>query len=68
MTGMPLERGFDHFYDYLNQVHARNYYPEFLWKKRDSVLLKNEVRKIPLSFSPDFNGSVLVKKLSTVMA
>ncbi len=31
-TGHPLKKGFDFFFGYLNQVHAHNYYPEFLWR------------------------------------
>ncbi len=41
--GLPLRQGFDFFYGYLNQVHAHNYYPEFLWKNTDKVPLRNKV-------------------------
>lgn len=30
--GPPWLQGFDVFYGYLNQQHAHNYYPEFLWR------------------------------------
>src|SRR5690606_39100597 len=30
---------------YLNQVHAHNYYPEFLWHNREQVPLKNVVER-----------------------
>ncbi len=30
-TGIPTRQGFDSFFGYLNQRHAHNYYPEFLW-------------------------------------
>ncbi|MBN9518269.1 arylsulfatase [bacterium] len=30
-TGVPTRKGFDHFFGYLNQHHAHNYYPDFLW-------------------------------------
>jgi len=42
-SGHPLRQGFDFFYGYLNQVHAHNYYPEFLWKNREQVRLRNTV-------------------------
>jgi len=42
-TGRPNDQGFDHFYGYLNQVHAHNYYPEFLWRNEEKVKLRNEV-------------------------
>src|SRR5438309_1408527 len=31
-TGMPNRHGFDEWFGYLDQVHAHNYYPEFLWR------------------------------------
>jgi arylsulfatase A-like enzyme len=33
--GIPTKQGFDEFYGYLNQAHAHNYYPDYLW--RDEV-------------------------------
>jgi len=42
-TGIPRKQGFDYFYGYLNQVHAHNYYPAFLWRNETRVPLKNEV-------------------------
>ncbi len=44
LAGLPNRQGFDLFYGYLNQVHAHNYYPEFLWHDRQQVLLKNVVK------------------------
>ena len=32
--GLPNDQGFDYFFGYLNQVHAHNYYPEFLCEIR----------------------------------
>ena len=32
LSGLPNHQGFDHFFGYLNQVHAHNYYPAFLWR------------------------------------
>jgi len=43
--GFPLRKGFDHFFGYLNQVHAHNYYPEFLWRNDRRVPLRNVVKK-----------------------
>jgi arylsulfatase A-like enzyme len=31
-TGYPTGKGFDEFFGYVNQLHAHNYYPDFLWK------------------------------------
>lgn len=59
--GMPLHQGFDQFYGYLNQRHAHNYYPEFLWNNRDSVHLNNEVKRT--SKSAGFAGGYATKKV-----
>lgn len=39
-TGIPNRQGFDYFFGYLNQRHAHNYYPEFLWKNEHKITLK----------------------------
>lgn len=44
-TGVPNKKGFDYFYGYLNQQHAHNYYPDYLWKNEEKVPLPNEVAK-----------------------
>ncbi|HOJ67476.1 MAG: arylsulfatase [Candidatus Hydrogenedentes bacterium] len=31
-TGVPNRKGFDEFYGFLNQVHAHNHYPDYLWR------------------------------------
>ncbi|MGB2824758.1 MAG: arylsulfatase [Phycisphaerae bacterium] len=42
-TGIPTKQGFDYFFGYLNQHHAHNYYPAFLWRNEQKVQLKNVV-------------------------
>lgn len=42
-SGWPNRQGFDFFYGYLNQVHAHNYYPRFLWRNFTKEPLRNEV-------------------------
>ncbi len=45
-TGVPTKKGFDSFFGYLNQVHAHNYWPEFLWRNETKAPLEgNEVVK-----------------------
>ncbi len=39
--GLPDLQGFDYFCGYLNQTHAHNYFPEFLWRNREQVRLRN---------------------------
>ncbi len=42
-VGLPNRQGFDYFYGYLNQTHAHNYYPTFLWRNEEKVKLRNVV-------------------------
>ena len=36
--GHPNMQGFDEFFGYLDQDHAHNYYPEFLWENEREVI------------------------------
>ncbi len=42
-AGVPTKQGFDHFFGYLNQHHAHNYYPAYLFRGEERVSLKNVV-------------------------
>jgi len=44
-TGIPNKKGFDYWFGYLNQRHAHNYYPEFLWRNEESIPI--EGNKLP---------------------
>ncbi len=46
LEGHPLRQGFDEFFGYLNQVHAHNYYPEFLWRGLERHPLRNNVQRL----------------------
>ena len=39
-TGQPNNQGFDHWYGYLCQRVAHNYYPTHLWRNREKVVLE----------------------------
>ena len=39
-TGIPNNKGFDFWYGYLNQTNAHFYYPPFLWKNEQKILLE----------------------------
>ena len=41
--GEPNAQGFDEFFGYLNQHHAHNYYPAFLYRNREVVSQPNVV-------------------------
>lgn len=36
-TGVPNQKGFDEWFGYLNQVHAHDYYPDYLWRNQEMV-------------------------------
>ena len=42
-AGLPRKQGFDFFYGYLNQMHAHNHFPDFLWRNEERVALPNVV-------------------------
>ncbi len=60
--GFPLRQGFDYFYGYLSQVHAHNYYPEFLYRNDQEVKLRNQVR-LPEGKSAGFLGGSATKRV-----
>lgn len=57
-TGVPNRQGFDYWFGYLNQVHAHNYYPDYLWLNEtkfplpDNVVEKG-VARVKVHYSPD---------------
>ena len=40
-SGNPNKQGFDYFYGYTDQRKAHEYYPEYLWKNDQKVMLDN---------------------------
>jgi arylsulfatase A-like enzyme len=58
-TGVPNRKGFDHFFGYLNQHHAHNSYPEWLWRNGEKVKLPNVESKVEnvaekrVAYAPD---------------
>ena len=44
-TGEPSAKGFDEFYGFLNQRRAHTYYPDYIWKNKEKVILNNKDRK-----------------------
>ena len=39
-TGMPNRQGFDEWFGYLNQRRAHTYYPPYLWRNEEKVMLE----------------------------
>jgi arylsulfatase A-like enzyme len=42
-TGIPNRQGFDYWFGYLNQRHAHNYYPDYLWRNHEKVAFPGNV-------------------------
>ena len=61
--GHPLKQGFDYFYGYLNQVHAHNFYPEFLWRNQKKHALKNVVKPVSDKPRAGFMGGAATKRV-----
>jgi arylsulfatase A-like enzyme len=45
-TGLPRRQGFDSFFGYLNQRHAHNHFPGFLWHNEQRIALPNEGKAV----------------------
>jgi len=45
-SGLPRRQGFDRFFGYLNQHHAHNHFPDYLWRDEDRVKLPNVVTPV----------------------
>jgi arylsulfatase A-like enzyme len=45
-TGLPRKQGFDYFFGYLNQHHAHNHFPDYLWRNEEKIALPNKVRPV----------------------
>jgi arylsulfatase A-like enzyme len=41
--GEPRKQGFDTYFGYLNQTHAHNHFPNFLWRDGEKVALPNDL-------------------------
>jgi arylsulfatase A-like enzyme len=45
-SGHPHRQGFDEFYGFLNQTHAHNHFPSFLWRGAERVTLPNDLVQV----------------------
>ncbi len=61
-AGLPRKQGFDFFYGYLNQVHAHNFYPRFLWRNEVQETLGNTVQDADRVYG-GFTGGWATKKV-----
>ena len=42
-SGLPRKQGFDEFYGFLNQHHAHNHFPDYLWRNETREPLSNVI-------------------------
>ncbi len=54
--GVPSKHGFDHFFGYLDQKQAHNYYPTHLWRNNERVALNNTWMHPHQKFTGDPNN------------
>jgi len=53
-SGEPNNQGFDHWFGYLCQRHAHNYYPRYLWRNGKKVMLEGNDRGLTgKQYAPD---------------
>ena len=52
-TGHPNRQGFDEWFGYLDQTHAHNYYPEYLWRNERQWQLRGNANGQKGEYSPD---------------
>ena len=56
-AGLPRKQGFDEFYGFLNQHHAHNHFPDYLWRNETREPLPNVVTPVG-----DHGGGYATKK------
>ncbi|MHB8524476.1 MAG: arylsulfatase [Limisphaerales bacterium] len=53
-TGAPNQKGFDDWFGYLDQTHAHDYYPEFLWRNDRKFFLRGNINRQKGDYAPDW--------------
>ncbi len=61
-SGEPNKQGFDSYFGYLNQIHAHNYYTDYLIKNGDSIPLANKIIKQTEGYAKGIGQAATVKK------
>jgi arylsulfatase A-like enzyme len=52
-TGEPNDQGFDEWFGYLNQRRAHTYYPTFLWRNKEKVILDGNLAEPKTDYTHD---------------
>lgn len=53
-AGIPNRKGFDEWFGYLDQVHAHNYYPEYLWRNERQWTLRGNTGGLKGDYADDY--------------
>jgi arylsulfatase A-like enzyme len=62
----PLRNGFDHAYGYINMWHAHNFYPEFLFRDGEKVMLEGNETDWSFDYAEDMpEGAGIAKEKTT---
>ncbi|WP_273566675.1 arylsulfatase [Maribacter halichondriae] len=61
-SGEPNKQGFDSYFGYLNQIHAHNYYTDYLIKNGDSIPLDNIIVKQTEGYAKGIGQAATIKK------
>jgi len=62
--GKPANHGFDYFFGYTDQVLAHNYWPEYLWRNEEKVMLENTVQYLDTAEWHKGLGSYTTQKVA----
>jgi arylsulfatase A-like enzyme len=57
-NSQPTDQGFDYFFGFLNQVHAHNHFPDWVWRNKEKVRFANKVILAPEAYQ-DFRGGAV---------
>jgi len=52
-SGSPLKQGFDFFYGYIDQAHAHNHFPAYLFRNDQMVMTRNDSFHVHTRFDGD---------------
>ncbi|ODS52836.1 MAG: N-acetylgalactosamine-6-sulfatase [Acidobacteria bacterium SCN 69-37] len=74
-SGLPGRQGFDYFFGYLNQRHAHNHFPDFLWRNETRLALPNPLTPVggdgagystdPVFFADDLFADDVLRYVAT---
>jgi arylsulfatase A-like enzyme len=53
-SGVPNKKGFDEWFGYLDQVHAHNYYPDYLWRNDFRLAVPANEKNKKGTYAPDY--------------